>query len=66
MSLLGSMPGPVLFGIFIDKSCDLWEKTCSGTGNCLQYNNVYLSYMLCGATCLFQGELKSLHIYIFF
>jgi len=54
MSLLGSMPGPVLFGIFIDKSCDLWEKTCSGTGNCLQYDNVSLSYMLCGATCLFQ------------
>ena len=56
LSLLGSLPGPVLFGIFIDKSCDLWEKTCHGTGNCLQYNNVKLSYMLCGATALFQGK----------
>ena len=46
----------MLFGLFIDKSCDLWEKTCSGTGNCLQYNNIKLSYMLFGATCLFQGR----------
>lgn len=64
LSLLGSMPGPVLFGIFIDKSCALWEKTCSGIGNCLQYDNVYLSYMLCGATCLFQGQSNYIFSYV--
>ena len=26
--LLGSIPGPVMFGFFIDKTCDLWDTSC--------------------------------------
>ena len=50
------MPGPVLFGIFIDKTCDLWETTCKGDGNCLVYDNKTLSYELAGAILIFQGK----------
>ena len=50
------MPGPVIFGAFIDKTCILWEETCSGRGSCLEYNNELLSYLLVAAGLFFQGE----------
>ena len=56
MTLLGAIPGPVLFGIFIDKSCGLWEATCHGQGNCLVYDNEQLSYSLAYVIFIFQGE----------
>lgn len=55
MSSLGSMPGPVLFGTFIDKTCNLWEKRCNEKGACLEYNNAQLSYLILAAGLLFQG-----------
>ena len=56
MSCLGSMPGPVLFGAFIDKTCNLWEERCDETGACLEYNNAQLSYLILAAGLLFQGR----------
>ena len=50
------MPGPVLFGTFIDKTCNLWEKRCDETGACLEYNNAQLSYLILAAGLLFQGR----------
>nr|XP_037270307.1 solute carrier organic anion transporter family member 4A1-like [Rhipicephalus microplus] len=38
--LLGTIPGPILFGYLIDRSCILWESTCSGgSGACAIYEN---------------------------
>ncbi|XP_068745910.1 solute carrier organic anion transporter family member 4A1-like [Montipora capricornis] len=54
LCVFGSMPGPVLFGAFIDKTCILWEETCSGKGSCLEYNNELLSYLLVAAGLFFQ------------
>jgi len=54
LTLLGSMPGPVLFGVFIDRTCELWETTCHGKGNCLFYDNETLSFRLAAAIFLFQ------------
>ena len=31
LRVVGSIPGPILFGVFMDKACSLWEQTC---GNC--------------------------------
>lgn len=56
LCVFGSMPGPVLFGAFIDKTCVLWEETCSGKGSCLEYNNELLSYLLVAAGLFFQGK----------
>lgn len=54
LCMFGSMPGPVVFGAFIDKTCILWEETCSGRGSCLEYNNELLSYLLVAAGLFFQ------------
>lgn len=54
LCVFGSMPGPVVFGAFIDKTCILWEETCSGKGSCLEYNNELLSYLLVAAGLFFQ------------
>ncbi|XP_075743934.1 solute carrier organic anion transporter family member 4A1-like [Rhipicephalus microplus] len=38
--LLGTIPGPILFGYLIDRSCFLWEGTCTGgSGACAVYEN---------------------------
>ena len=59
------MPGPVLFGVFIDRTCELWETTCQGQGNCLVYDNKILSYRLAAAILLFQGMefVKPINVY---
>ncbi|XP_078358479.1 solute carrier organic anion transporter family member 4A1-like [Oculina patagonica] len=54
LCMFGSMPGPVIFGAFIDKTCILWEETCNGQGSCLEYNNELLSYLLVAAGLFFQ------------
>ncbi|EDO31714.1 predicted protein, partial [Nematostella vectensis] len=46
LSVFGSVPGPVLFGTFIDRTCTLWEDSCGSRGSCLEYNNELLSYLL--------------------
>uniref|UniRef100_A0A0B7BDA8 Solute carrier organic anion transporter family member n=2 Tax=Arion vulgaris TaxID=1028688 RepID=A0A0B7BDA8_9EUPU len=37
-TLLGWLPGPVVFGILVDSVCMLWRTTCSTTGACSLYN----------------------------
>ena len=37
--MLGSVPGPILFGFVLDKSCLLWDRHCDQTaGSCLYYD----------------------------
>ncbi|XP_071955520.1 solute carrier organic anion transporter family member 4A1-like [Antedon mediterranea] len=35
----GSVPGPVIFGAVIDKTCILWENACGSEGACWLYSN---------------------------
>ncbi|XP_034947895.1 solute carrier organic anion transporter family member 74D-like [Chelonus insularis] len=46
MSLFAFIPSPILFGYILDKTCLVWGKTCSGTGNCWLYNGEVLRYIL--------------------
>ncbi|KAH6930107.1 hypothetical protein HPB50_009622 [Hyalomma asiaticum] len=40
MRMFGTIPGPIVFGHLIDRSCLLWQSTCSGgTGACAIYEN---------------------------
>ena len=32
--LFGSIPGPIIFGMFIDKTCLHWGQSCDGQGSC--------------------------------
>lgn len=47
--ILGSIPGPILFGKMIDLTCLLWQKKCDDNdGSCFFYNNKNMSYNLMG------------------
>lgn len=47
--ILGSIPGPILFGKMIDLTCLLWQKKCDNNdGSCFFYNNQNMSYNLMG------------------
>ena len=35
----GTIPGPIVYGLFIDKSCLIWEYTCDGYATCWLYDN---------------------------
>ncbi|PSN45336.1 hypothetical protein C0J52_18706 [Blattella germanica] len=45
-SLCAFIPSPILFGIILDRTCLVWGKTCSGTGNCWLYDGESLRYVL--------------------
>ncbi|NXM74303.1 SO4A1 protein, partial [Serilophus lunatus] len=40
---LGGIPGPIVFGSMIDKSCLLWQDQCGEQGSCYVYQNSAMS-----------------------
>ncbi|XP_058132646.1 solute carrier organic anion transporter family member 4C1 isoform X2 [Dasypus novemcinctus] len=47
LRLLGTIPGPIIFGIVIDSTCVLWDiNECGIKGACQIYDNVKMAYML--------------------
>lgn len=46
LSIFTFIPSPIFFGYIIDKTCILWGKMCSGTGNCWLYDAELLRYSL--------------------
>lgn len=47
--LLGTIPGPILFGVAIDNSCTLWDvDECKTKGACWVYDNERMAYLLMG------------------
>ncbi|XP_071855578.1 solute carrier organic anion transporter family member 4A1-like [Apostichopus japonicus] len=36
---LGTVPGPIVFGLLIDRSCMIWEEECEGLRKCWLYEN---------------------------
>ncbi|XP_059480522.1 solute carrier organic anion transporter family member 4A1 [Neocloeon triangulifer] len=54
--LLGTAPAPLLFGIFIDQSCILWESASCGTerGSCRLYNNYLMSRYMAILAMIFK------------
>ncbi|XP_039275569.1 solute carrier organic anion transporter family member 74D [Nilaparvata lugens] len=46
VSLFSFIPSPILYGYLIDRTCLIWGKTCTGTGNCWLYNGESLRYIL--------------------
>eukprot|EP00467_Chlorarachnion_reptans_P007681 CAMPEP_0114517006 /NCGR_PEP_ID=MMETSP0109-20121206/17652_1 /TAXON_ID=29199 /ORGANISM="Chlorarachnion reptans, Strain CCCM449" /LENGTH=790 /DNA_ID=CAMNT_0001697475 /DNA_START=27 /DNA_END=2399 /DNA_ORIENTATION=- len=39
---LGSIPGPLIFGVVIDSACFLWEEKCNERGSCWEYRSFEL------------------------
>ncbi|XP_019372755.1 PREDICTED: solute carrier organic anion transporter family member 4C1 [Gavialis gangeticus] len=49
LRLLGTVPGPIFFGVAIDNSCTLWDiNECKTQGACWVYDNTRMAYMLIG------------------
>ncbi|NWV67250.1 SO4C1 protein, partial [Malurus elegans] len=49
LRLLGTIPGPILFGVAIDNSCTLWDiNECEAKGACWIYDNERMAYLLMG------------------
>ncbi|XP_021236347.1 solute carrier organic anion transporter family member 4C1 isoform X1 [Numida meleagris] len=47
LRLLGTVPGPILFGVAIDNSCSLWDvDECKTKGACWVYDNERMAYLL--------------------
>ncbi|KAK3850220.1 hypothetical protein Pcinc_043064 [Petrolisthes cinctipes] len=52
--LLGTIPGPILFGSLFDNTCTLWQNTCGRGGACRSYDNFYMSRYMMGTSILFK------------
>ncbi|XP_037079835.1 solute carrier organic anion transporter family member 4A1-like [Pollicipes pollicipes] len=50
LRVVGTIPGPIIFGTLIDRSCLLWVTPCDRPGACLVYDNWWMSRYLLGAT----------------
>ncbi|XP_055995112.1 solute carrier organic anion transporter family member 4C1 [Sorex fumeus] len=47
LRLLGTIPGPIIFGFTIDSTCILWDiNECGVKGACWIYNNIKMAHML--------------------
>ncbi|ELU08003.1 hypothetical protein CAPTEDRAFT_187732 [Capitella teleta] len=42
MNLFGMIPGPILIGALIDRTCQLWQRNCNGSGVCLLFDTTQL------------------------
>ncbi|XP_046326405.2 solute carrier organic anion transporter family member 2A1-like [Haliotis rufescens] len=47
-TLLGFLPGPILFGWLIDKACLHWNSGCGGKGACALYDIELFRYLVMG------------------
>lgn len=52
--LLGTIPGPILFGALIDNTCTLWQSSCGKDGACRTYDNLYMSRYMMGISIIFK------------
>ena len=52
---LGSLPAPVIFGSFIDRSCILWRESCGEKGDCLAYKSGNVVFVIISASLVLQG-----------
>uniref|UniRef100_A0ACB8EQK4 Uncharacterized protein n=1 Tax=Sphaerodactylus townsendi TaxID=933632 RepID=A0ACB8EQK4_9SAUR len=49
LRIVGTIPGPIIFGVAIDHSCTLWSvDECGKHGACWVYNNHLMAYTLLG------------------
>ncbi|KAL5270047.1 hypothetical protein ACHWQZ_G003509 [Mnemiopsis leidyi] len=47
---VGTIPGPVLFGIIIDSACAVWQRGCDGSyGSCWEHDTTKLVYSVSAA-----------------
>lgn len=62
LRLIGTIPGPIIGGILVDKTCALWQTSCGENGSCRLYDRenfmytwigLHLVYKILGLACWF-------------
>lgn len=46
ISLLALIPGPIIYGRIIDRTCKIWTEKCGEKGNCQLYDQDEFRYYL--------------------
>ncbi|RDD42635.1 Solute carrier organic anion transporter family member 4C1 [Trichoplax sp. H2] len=54
LRLIASIPGPIIVGAFIDRSCTLWTKDCDGSSTCWVYDSRSISYHVVGTIAVIK------------
>lgn len=60
--LLGAIPGPIVFGLFLDTTCLVWDQGCDGDTSCISYDNRQMGRNLVIVTVIFR--LPSILLYL--
>lgn len=47
--VVGTVPGPLIFGLVFDHSCIAWQEKCGSRGTCWLYDSPSLSYRIFGS-----------------
>ncbi|EDV28794.1 uncharacterized protein TRIADDRAFT_19404 [Trichoplax adhaerens] len=53
--LLGDIPGPLLIGLIIDTSCNVWNIECGEKTSCWLYNNRQMGYLVFAFVIICKG-----------
>lgn len=43
LRVVGTIPGPIVYGALLDRSCTLWRQNCGERGSCLLYDHWWMS-----------------------
>jgi uncharacterized membrane protein len=55
MKIIAQIPGPIIFGLIIDKQCLYWsQSTYNHRGSCFIYNANQLTFTLFGTTIIIK------------
>ncbi|XP_064596742.1 solute carrier organic anion transporter family member 2B1-like [Liolophura sinensis] len=65
--VMGELPSGTVFGLVIDSTCSVWNRTCEGTGACALYDNQSLRFGYLGlwAGLKFLATVASVVGYLF-
>uniref|UniRef100_A0A0N4ZK40 Solute carrier organic anion transporter family member n=1 Tax=Parastrongyloides trichosuri TaxID=131310 RepID=A0A0N4ZK40_PARTI len=68
VSLIGTLPSPILWGMIIDSSCLVWEKTCSkeARGSCTIYNPDQLRWRMHVLYCVIRIISMTTDLYVIY
>uniref|UniRef100_A0A0N5BGB6 Solute carrier organic anion transporter family member n=1 Tax=Strongyloides papillosus TaxID=174720 RepID=A0A0N5BGB6_STREA len=68
VSLIGTLPSPIIWGIVIDSTCLVWEKTCNSDskGSCTIYNPDQLRWRMHILYCIIRIISMTTDLYVIY
>jgi sodium-independent organic anion transporter len=66
VSLFGTLPSPVLWGVLIDSACLIWERSCSSRGACAIYDPYTLRMRMHIVYCVIRLVSCTTDLYVWY